>query len=234
MNSEEQYKDHTNDEESSKLSDVITSITSLIQHLDLDKVVEISIDDLLKNTKEVSSMAAWTAVSSKTSPKPLQQDKISDLLEDGREGPGKRTPIPHLYSTKKTSSSPFYKKALQQVFPVEKSRRSSLTSFGLKLHVKPSLLDRRNCPRASHFPPLSKILAEKKSELSSKIQNQQERYTPVTIPSYRKKETDSGYMHVVNIWTISPVLKHQDHNLLPGKIFIPQKSRCSTVKKTFK
>ncbi|XP_074049227.1 uncharacterized protein LOC141492632 isoform X2 [Macrotis lagotis] len=201
MNSEEQYKDHTNDEESSKLSDVITSITSLIQHLDLDKVVEISIDDLLKNTKEVSSMAAWTAVSSKTSPKPLQQDKIS---------------------------------ALQQVFPVEKSRRSSLTSFGLKLHVKPSLLDRRNCPRASHFPPLSKILAEKKSELSSKIQNQQERYTPVTIPSYRKKETDSGYMHVVNIWTISPVLKHQDHNLLPGKIFIPQKSRCSTVKKTFK
>ncbi|XP_043821580.1 uncharacterized protein LOC122727808 [Dromiciops gliroides] len=252
------------DKEPSRLSDVI-AITSLIQQLDLDKVVEISIDDLSKDTKQVSSTPAWTDVSPKPepSPKPLQQNKMSDLLkdktdssklsqmdvsqeplpqrkkfdmlEDGREGQGKRASAPKTCPAKKITLSPFPKKAVEQFFPMEKKQTSSLMSFGLKLQVKTPPLDRKNCFRTRHFPPLSKFSAEKESELSSKLQSQQERYfTSVTSPFNRKKEIYPGFMRVVNAWTISPVPKMQDHNLPPGKIFMPHKPRRTTVKKPFK
>ncbi|XP_068942565.1 coiled-coil domain-containing protein 7 [Petaurus breviceps papuanus] len=222
----------TDKEEPSRLSDVIISFTSLIQQLDLDKVIEISIDDFLKDTKEVRSTPAWKDVSPKTrpSPEPLQQKKISDMLEDGREGQGKHTSGPHAYPAKRISS--FHQEVIEQVFPMEKKQASSLKGFGVKMQMKMAPPDRKSCLRTRHFAPLSKFFAEKESELSYKLQSQQERSTPGTSPFNRKKETYPGFMRVVNAWTISPQI--EDHNLPPGNMFMPQKSRRTTFKKTFK
>ncbi|XP_072508062.1 uncharacterized protein [Notamacropus eugenii] len=252
----------TDKEEPLTLSDVIISITSLIKRLDLDKVIEISIDDLLKDTKEVSSTPAWTDVSPKTrpSPKPLQQNKISDLRKDKKDRSklsqidvpqqplpprktfvtledGRRVSAPHnLFGpSKKISSSPFHKKATEQVFPVEKKQASSLKNFGIKKQVKMAPPDKENYLRIKHFLPSSKFFAEKESESSYKLQSQQERsFTPGTSPLNRKKEIHPGFTRVVNAWTISPVPRIQDHNSPPGNMFMPQKPRHTTVKKTFK
>ncbi|XP_031795589.1 uncharacterized protein LOC100914224 isoform X3 [Sarcophilus harrisii] len=80
--------DKKEQEEPSGISDVIPSITSLIKQLDLDRVVEISIADLLKDTKEVSFTPARADVSTKTVPfsKLFQQNKISGLLKDKKDG----------------------------------------------------------------------------------------------------------------------------------------------------
>ncbi|XP_051856743.1 uncharacterized protein CCDC7 isoform X2 [Antechinus flavipes] len=169
--------------EPSGISDVIPSITSLIKQLDLDRVVEISIDDLLKDTKEVSLTSAWTDVSTKTVPfsKLLQQNKISgllkdkkdgakssqmdvvqepspprkkfDILKDGRENQGKHNSS-YTSKAKKSPSFPFHKKATEQVFPKEKKQASSLKCFTIKQQVKTPQLDRKNCFRDRHFPPL--------------------------------------------------------------------------------
>ncbi|XP_072508063.1 uncharacterized protein [Notamacropus eugenii] len=164
--------------------------------------------------------------------KRLDLDKVIVTLEDGR-----RVSAPHnLFGpSKKISSSPFHKKATEQVFPVEKKQASSLKNFGIKKQVKMAPPDKENYLRIKHFLPSSKFFAEKESESSYKLQSQQERsFTPGTSPLNRKKEIHPGFTRVVNAWTISPVPRIQDHNSPPGNMFMPQKPRHTTVKKTFK
>ncbi|XP_007504828.1 uncharacterized protein LOC103102612 isoform X2 [Monodelphis domestica] len=226
----------TNKGKPSRLSDVSLSITSLIQQLALDKVVEINIDDLLDDTKEVSPTPAWMDVSPTPSQASLQQNKVSavtkDLFRNGREGQNKHTSAPPMYPAQKTTFSSFHKK--EPVFQMGKKQPSSLTSFGLELQAKMPPPD-RNCRRTRNFLSVTKQFAEKESELY-KFQSQQESdFSPTTSPFIRKKELCSGFMCVVNAWTVSqPVPTMQDGNLLPEKIFMPQKPRRTTFNKTFK
>ncbi|XP_072508061.1 uncharacterized protein [Notamacropus eugenii] len=212
----------TDKEEPLTLSDVIISITSLIKRLDLDKVI-----DLRKDKKDRSKLSQIDVPQ-----QPLPPRKTFVTLEDGR-----RVSAPHnLFGpSKKISSSPFHKKATEQVFPVEKKQASSLKNFGIKKQVKMAPPDKENYLRIKHFLPSSKFFAEKESESSYKLQSQQERsFTPGTSPLNRKKEIHPGFTRVVNAWTISPVPRIQDHNSPPGNMFMPQKPRHTTVKKTFK